>query len=95
MTSGVQTATLVDIQGVGGYLRLALVVALLAALAALVNHVGGLQPARVDLTAALRATVQLAVVGLLIAVVLRSWWLTTAFVVLMLSVASVTAGRRL
>jgi ABC-type iron transport system FetAB permease component len=39
--------------------------------------------------------VQLAVVGLVIAVVLQSWWLTTLFVAVMASVASVTAGRRL
>lgn len=88
-------ATLVDIEGVGGYVRLVLVVGVLAGLAALVTGLGRLAPARRDLTAALRATVQLAVVGLLIAVVLRSWWLTALFVVLMLSVASVTSGRRL
>ena len=91
----VPSSTLIDVSGVGGYVRLVLVVAVLAGLAALVSHFGRLQPARKDLGAALRATVQLGVVGLLITVVLRSWWLTAAFVLLMLTVASVTAGRRL
>lgn len=87
--------SLVQVDGVGGYVRLALVVVLLAGLAALVNGLGGLAHGRDDLTAAARATLQLAVVGLLIAAVLRSWWLTILFVVLMLSTATVTAGRRL
>jgi len=42
------------------------------------------------------AVVFLAVaVGLLITAVLGSWWLTLGFIILMLSVASLTAGRRL
>jgi len=45
--------------------------------------------------AALRACFQLILVGLLIAAVLGSWWLTLGFIMLMLSVASLTAGRRL
>lgn len=95
MSLSAPQASLVQVDGVSGYLRLALVVALLAGLAALVNHLGGLGHGRADLRAAGRATVQLAVVGLLIAAVLQSWWLTALFVVLMLSVATVTAGRRL
>jgi putative ABC transport system permease protein len=83
------------VDGLSGYVRLALVVVTFAGLAALVNRVGGLQHGRADLRAAARATVQLAVVGLVIAVVLQSWWLTVAFVVVMLCVAAATAGRRL
>lgn len=88
-------ASLVRVEGVGGYVRLAVVVVLLAGLAALVNRMGRLGHGRADLTAAARATLQLAVVGLLIAAVLDSWWLTALFVVLMLTTASITSGRRL
>jgi len=56
---------------------------------------GWLGHARDDLVAAARATVQLTLVGLVIAAVLRSWPLTLAFIAVMLTVASVTAGRRL
>ena len=86
---------LVSVQGTGGLARLALVVVLCAGLAALINHWGRLGHGRDDLLAALRASVQLVLVGLLIAAVLDSWWLTAGFVILMLSVASLTAGRRL
>jgi putative ABC transport system permease protein len=87
--------TLVSVQGVGGLVRLAIVVVVCAVLAALVNHWGHLGHGRDDLSAALRASLQLVVVGLLIAAVLGSWWLTAGFVLLMLTVASLTAGRRL
>jgi putative ABC transport system permease protein len=86
---------LVSVQGVSGLLRLTLVVVVCAGLAAAVNHWGHLGHGRDDLLAALRASVQLVAVGLLIAAVLGSWWLTLGFVILMLSVASLTAGRRL
>ena len=76
-------------------MRLAVVVILCAGLAAGVNRWGRLGHGRDDLLAAVRACVQLGVVGLLIAVVLGSWWLTLGFITLMLSVASATAGRRL
>ena len=88
-------SALVSVQGPGGLVRLALVVVLCAGLAALINHWGRLGHGRDDLLAALRASVQLVLVGLLIAAVLDSWWLTAGFVILMLSVASLTAGRRL
>lgn len=88
-------AALVTVDDPAGYVRLVVLVALLAGLAALVNRLGGLQHARADLVAAARATVQLALVGLVIAVVLGSWWLTAAFVLLMVGVAALTAGRRL
>jgi putative ABC transport system permease protein len=89
------SASLLQVDDLAGYVRLALVVVTFALLAAWVNRVGGLRHGRADLTAAARATVQLAVVGLLIAAVLRSWWLTIGFIAVMLAVAGVTAGRRL
>jgi putative ABC transport system permease protein len=88
-------AALVSVQGVSGLVRLALVVVLCAGLAALINHWGQLGHGRDDLLATLRACLQLVAVGLLIAAVLGSWWLTIGFIALMLSVASLTAGRRL
>jgi len=86
---------LVSVTGVSGLVRLALVVVLCAGLAAAINHWGHLGHGREDILAALRACLQLFVVGLLIAAVLGSWWLTLGFIVLMLFVASLTAGRRL
>ena len=88
-------STLVSVEGVGGLVRLTIVVVVCAALAALINHRGRLGHGLDDLSAALRACLQLGVVGLLILGVLGSWWLTAGFITLMLSVASVTAGRRL
>lgn len=95
MAALVPADALVTVDGVGGYVRLVVVVALLAGLAALVTHLGGLDLARADLQAAARATAQLALVGVVIAAVLRSWWLTVLFVLLMLVVAGLTSGRRL
>ena len=86
---------LVSVNGVGGLVRLALVVVICAGLAAAINRWGHLGHGRDDILAALRACVQLFVVGLLIAAVLGSWSLTLGFIVLMLSVASLTAGKRL
>jgi putative ABC transport system permease protein len=86
---------LISVDGVGGVVRLAIVVVVCAGLAALINRWGRLGHGRDDLLAALRACLQLGVVGLLILAVLGSWWLTMGFIALMLSVASVTAGRRL
>jgi len=88
-------AALVNVQGVSGLVRLAFVVVACAGLAAAINDWGHLGHGRDDLLAALRASLQLVLVGLLIAAVLGSWWLTLGFIVLMLSVASFTAGRRL
>ena len=96
MPSGHLTAqALVSVEGTAGLVRLGLVVLLCTGAAAIINVRGGLGHGRDDVVAALRATVQLGVVGLVIAAVLQSWWLTLAFVLVMLSVASVTAGRRL
>jgi putative ABC transport system permease protein len=86
---------LVSVDGRAGLVRLALVVVACAGLAAAINYWGHLGHGRDDLSAALRASLQLVVVGLLIAAVLGSWWLTLGFILLMLSVASLTAGRRL
>jgi len=93
--AGLPGQALVSVEGTGGLVRLVLVVVVCTGLAALLNVRGGLGHGREDVVAALRATLQLGVVGLVIAAVLRSWWLTSAFLVVMLSVAAVTAGRRL
>jgi putative ABC transport system permease protein len=74
---------------------LAVVLVLLAATAAMIVWLGRLTAWRPILTAAVRATVQLAVVSLLIAAVLRSGWLTALFVLMMFGVASLTSGNRI
>jgi len=86
---------LVNVDGLGGVVRLAIVVVICAGLATVINRWGHLGHGRDDVLATLRACLQLGVVGLLIAAVLGSWWLTLGFIALMLSVASLTAGRRL
>jgi len=94
-TTALPSAALVSVEGTWGLLRLGVVVVVCAGLAAALNRWGRLGHARDDLVAAARATVQLTLVGLVIAAVLRSWPLTLAFIAVMLTVASVTAGRRL
>jgi putative ABC transport system permease protein len=89
------TGALVSVDGSSGLIRLAIVVLVCTGLAALINRWGHLGHGRDDILAALRACLQLGVVGLLIAAVLDSWRLTLGFILLMLSVASLTAGRRL
>lgn len=89
------TNALISVDGLGGLVRLAIVVVVCTGLAAVINRWGHLGHGRDDMQAALRACLQLGVVGLLILAVLRSWWLTLGFITLMLSVASLTAGRRL
>lgn len=74
--------------------RLAVVVAVLAALAASAGHWSGLAQGRPVLVASLRATVQLAGVSAVLLIVVRSLWLSTAFVALMIGVATVTAAGR-
>lgn len=88
-------AALIDTDGTGALVRLGVVVVVCAALAALIRWRAGLGNGRDELVAAARATVQLALVGVVIAAVLRSWWLTVAFVALMVAVASLTAAHRL
>ncbi|MFI7281407.1 ABC transporter permease [Micromonospora chersina] len=75
----------------------ALVVALtaLTLAGAAVLRLAGLGRARTVLTAAARATVQLGAVSLVIVAVLRAWWSTAAFVLLMYVVAALTARRRI
>ncbi len=75
--------------------RLALVLVVLVAVAAVTAHVADLGVGREQVTAALRAVVQLTVVALVIAAVLKSLPASFAFVALMYSVASVTALRRI
>ena len=86
---------LVSVDGSGGLVRLTIVVVVCTGLAAVINRWGRLGHGGDDVLAALRACLQLGVVGLLILAVLGSWWLTLGFITLMLSVASLTAGRRL
>jgi putative ABC transport system permease protein len=94
-TTALPSAALVSVEGTWGLVRLGVVVVVCAGLAAALNRWGRLGHARDDLVAAGRATVQLTLVGLVIAAVLRSWPLTLAFIAVMLTVATVTAGRRL
>jgi putative ABC transport system permease protein len=79
---------------VGWWLGLALL--LLVALGAVVAVLGGLgwSVGRGVVTAAARAVIQLAVVSAVIVAVVRSLWLSAAFVVVMLVIASATSGRR-
>lgn len=66
----------------------------LTVVAAAVTGLAGLGIARRVTTAAVRAVVQLAAVSLVIVAVVRSLWLSTAFVLVMLLVAAATSGRR-
>lgn len=85
---------LVSVDTTADLVRLGVVLAVVVALAATVSRVAGLGYSRAQVTAALRATLQLAVVGSVITAVLDSWWLTAGFAALMVAVASMTAGRR-
>jgi putative ABC transport system permease protein len=74
-----------------------LAVALLAlvGVAVAVSLLGRFGLSRALATASVRAVLQLAVVATIIVAVVRSWWLTVAFVLVMLGVASVTSARRM
>ncbi|PRY43227.1 putative ABC transport system permease protein [Geodermatophilus tzadiensis] len=74
--------------------RLAVVLVLLTALAAVGGRLSGLGQERPVVVAALRATVQLAAVSAVLLAVVGSLWLSSAFVLLMLTVAAVTAAGR-
>lgn len=74
---------------------LAAVVAVLVAAAATASWVARLGATREQVTAALRAVLQLAVVSVVIAAALGSLAWSLAFVAMMLSVAVVTSARRL
>lgn len=73
----------------------AAVLGLLTVVAALVVRFGQLGPARPIVVAAVRAVVQLGVVSLLIAAVLRSGWWTAGFIGLMYVIASATSAGRI
>jgi uncharacterized protein (TIGR00245 family) len=74
--------------------RLAVVLVVLTSVAALAGRWSGLGQGRPILVASLRATVQLGVVSAVLLVVVRSLWLSLAFVTVMIGVASVTAAGR-
>jgi putative ABC transport system permease protein len=74
--------------------RLAVVLVALTALAAAGGRLSGLGQDRPVVVAAVRATVQLAVVSAVLLAVVRSLLLSTAFVLLMLGVATVTSAGR-
>ncbi|TYP84823.1 ABC transporter permease [Blastococcus xanthinilyticus] len=74
--------------------RLAVVLVALTALAVAGGRLSGLGEDRPVLVAAARATVQLGVVSAVLLVVVESLWLSAAFVLLMVSVATVTATSR-
>ncbi|MCD2195786.1 ABC transporter permease [Actinomycetospora endophytica] len=78
---------------VGWGLAAALLV--LVAVAVAVSLVARFGIARMLSVASLRAVVQLALVATVIVAVVRSWWLTVAFVLVMLGVASWTSARRM
>lgn len=75
--------------------RLALVLLALVGLAVLAAHLGRLGTGRDTVTASVRATLQLAVVSLVIAVVLGSAWWSLGFATVMLAVATHTSARRI
>ncbi|WP_223838426.1 ABC transporter permease [Saccharopolyspora pogona] len=74
---------------------LGVAIALLLVAAAAVTGLGGLARYRDVLFAGLRGAVQLLVVSLLIAYIVRWTALATAFIVLMFAIAAHTAGRRI
>jgi uncharacterized protein (TIGR00245 family) len=74
--------------------RLAVVLVALTAVAAVGGRLSGLGQDRAVAQAALRATVQLAAVSAVLLVVVDSLLLSTAFVLVMLTVATVTAAGR-
>ena len=74
--------------------RLAVVLIALTALAAVAGRLSGLGQDRPVVLAAARATVQLAAVSAVLLVVVRSLLLSAAFVVLMLTVATLTSAGR-
>jgi putative ABC transport system permease protein len=78
---------------VGVGLAVALLVLLLLAVS--VSWLGELGIGRDVVVAGLRGTVQLAAVALVIVAVVRSLWLTAAFVTVMFGVAARTAARRM
>lgn len=74
---------------------LAAVVVVLALVAVVVNYVGGTGHWRDAAVAAVRACVQLAALGAVLAVVIQQFWASAAFVVVMAGVAAWTSAGRL
>ncbi|MGK5440292.1 ABC transporter permease [Micromonospora sp. URMC 105] len=75
--------------------KLAVTLVVLTAVAAAVAVAGRLGHGRQIVVAAVRATVQLGAVSLLIAAIVAALWATAAFVVVMCVVAAGTSGRRI
>jgi putative ABC transport system permease protein len=75
--------------------RLAVVLVLLAAVAAVAGRLSGLRQERAVVVAVVRATVQLAVVSAVLVQVVGSLALSAAFVALMVAVAALTAAGRI
>ena len=86
---------LVHLSSVQDVLRLLAVVAACAVAAAWLRRRVGVGDGKDEIVAITRATLQLALVGSIIAVVLSSWWLTAAFVAVMVAVAGRTSGGRI
>jgi putative ABC transport system permease protein len=72
----------------------AIVLVLLVVIAVAAALAGRLGVSRAVVTAAARAVAQLGLVSLLITAVLRSWWATAGFIMLMVLVAAATSARR-
>ncbi len=89
------SASLITLTTSADVVRLVAVVAACGALAILVRRAAGLGAGRDEAVALLRATAQLAVVGLLIAVVLGSGAATAVFVAVMVLVAAWTSAGRM
>ena len=64
-------------------------------IAAAAARIGSTGTARMSVTAAVRAVVQLSVVAAIIVFVVQRWWATVAFVLVMLAAATVTSARRM
>jgi putative ABC transport system permease protein len=75
--------------------QLAVALGALVALTAVTAVLGQLGTASASVVAALRAVAQLAAVSAIILAVVRSWWATAAFVLVMFTVATWTSARRM
>jgi putative ABC transport system permease protein len=71
------------------------VLPLLVAIAVLASRLASLRHDKGIVTAALRAVVQLAVVGAVVGFALQSIWGTLAFILVMMIVATITSARRI
>ena len=89
------SSALVTLSSLADVVRLVVVVAVCALVAALVRRFAGLGEGREELVAVARATLQLAAVGAVIALVLQSWWATGVFLAVMVLVAAWTSAGRL